>query len=180
MIEANTTQPAHRSLVAADVLVGGTCVLVILLPSQPRILCFSAANSSSVRMPSSRSLASSRNCAMGSSAGASGAGAGGGAAYCGCGSAYWGSSCAAQRFACRRETRLETEVAVPAMTAVRATPRSSPGISGWLPFSGGGGLGFHRLEGGEDALHGDAPAGDELPAGLADRDRDRGGPAVLP
>ena len=33
-----------------------------------------------------------------------------------------------QRVAWRRETRLLTAVAVPAMTAVRATPRSSPGM----------------------------------------------------
>ena len=33
----------------------------------------------------------------------------------------------------RRETRLLTAVAVPATTAVLATPLSSPGIS-WLPF----------------------------------------------
>ena len=37
-------------------------------------------------------------------------------------------SLAAQRPACRRETRLDTAVAVPAMTAVRAIPRSRPGM----------------------------------------------------
>ena len=40
-----------------------------------------------------------------------------------------GCSWAAQRPACRRETRFDTAVAVPAITAVRATPRISPGMS---------------------------------------------------
>src|SRR4051794_41722548 len=59
--------------------------------------------------------------------------AGGGAcwAYSGSGgaassAAAW--SLAAHRPAWRRDTRLETAVAVPAMTAVRATPRMRPGM----------------------------------------------------
>ena len=39
------------------------------------------------------------------------------------------SLCCVQRLAWRRDTRLETAVAVPATTAVRATPLSSPGMS---------------------------------------------------
>ena len=54
---------------------------------------------------------------------------GGCSAYC---ASFWSD----QRLACRRETRLETAVAVPATTAVRATPLISPGISRLLfPFS---------------------------------------------
>src|SRR3954447_422217 len=64
----------------------------------------------------------------GGAAGGGGAYWGGGAAYCCC-SAACCSSWLAQRPACRRDTRFETAVAVPAMTAVRATPRRSPGIS---------------------------------------------------
>ena len=37
-------------------------------------------------------------------------------------------SCPAHRFACRRDTRFDTAVAVPAITAVRATPRSKSGM----------------------------------------------------
>src|SRR5690349_6963162 len=88
---------------------------------------------------------------------------------------YRDSSCATQRLAWRRETRLLTAVAVPATTAVRATPRSNPGIRD--PFLGGG---LGRFELGEDGLHRDAAAGDELPAGLAQRGGDRRRPAVLP
>ena len=39
------------------------------------------------------------------------------------------ASCAPQRDAWRRLTRFETAVAVPATTAVRAIPRSSPGMT---------------------------------------------------
>src|SRR5512144_809499 len=56
-------------------------------------------------------------------------------AYCSCAypREYCSCSCAAQRPACRRETRLDTEVAVPAITAVLATPRIRPGIVILLP-----------------------------------------------
>src|SRR3954453_9138394 len=105
-------------------------------------------------------------------AGAAG-GAGPGAGACCC------SSCGAQRFPWRRDTRLLTLVAVPAMTAVRATPRNSPGMV-MAPRVSGGGVGVGRVEGGDDPLHGDPAARDELGAGLAQRDGDRSGPAVLP
>src|SRR5687768_6373982 len=95
-----------------------------------------------------------------SSAGASGGGGGG--------AAYWGSwayccwSSAAQRPAWRRETRLDTAVAVPATTAVRATPRRSPGMA--VPLSSSdcavGGLG--RLQGCEQRLNGDTATGHQL------------------
>src|SRR4029450_4438942 len=89
------------------------------LAHDARILAFCASNSASVRMPCAFRSARSFNCETVSVAVA---GAGGAAwAYC-C------SSCWAQRLACRRETRLETAVAVPATTAVRAIPRRSPGI----------------------------------------------------
>ena len=58
----------------------------------------------------------------------------GAAAACGSASAYCCSSCSAQRSPCRRETRFDTAVAVPAMTAVLAIPRRSPGISLLLPL----------------------------------------------
>ncbi len=48
----------------------------------------------------------------------------------GASSSYW----RCQRSPWRRETRLLTAVAVPATTAVRAIPRSSPGMV-WVPFS---------------------------------------------
>src|SRR3954468_987517 len=71
---------------------------------------------------------------------------GGGGAYCGGGGAYCcggGAACccsycscsycccswADHRPACRRDTRLDPAVAVPATTAVRATPRSNPGMT---------------------------------------------------
>src|SRR3954471_9023676 len=142
--------------------------------AQPRILAFWAANSSSVRMPSALSWASSRSLAMGSSSGAAGGGA-----YCGSGAySCWGSgwSLYPQRVACRRDTRLLTAVAVPATTAVRATPRSSPGI--WCSSWSVGRL--DRVERGEDGLDLEPAAGDELAAGAPDRHRDGGRPAVLP
>src|SRR5690348_1887316 len=75
---------------------------------------------------------------------ATGAGAGGGACcwYC-C------SSCCDQRFACRRDTRLDTAVAVPATTAVRATPRRSPGMVGPLCTSGSA---VDGVEGGDQVV----------------------------
>ena len=89
---------------------------------------------------------------------------------------------ARRRFLLRPALRLAARdavadaVAVPAMTAVRATPRSSPGMV--VPFSSDGGLG--RVERGDDGLDGNAAAGDELAAGAAQRDGDRRRPAVLP
>src|SRR3954453_3419648 len=122
-------------------------------------------------MPCCFSSPSCLSCSMGSGAGAAAAGGG----------AYWGSggcssySCCCQRLAWRRETRLLTAVAVPAIAAVRATPRSSPGMG---LLSSVGGLG--RFERREDGLDRETAAGDELAAGLPQRDRDRRGPAVLP
>ena len=99
---------------------------------QARIRAFCASNSASVRIPCDLSSARSLSWATVSLAGAVGAGAGGGAAYCGCCWAYCCSSCCAQRFACRRDTRFETAVAVPAIAAVRAIPLRSGMV---LPFS---------------------------------------------
>src|SRR4051812_13396020 len=61
------------------------------------------------------------------------------------------------------------------MTAVRATPRSSPGMNRLLSVRC-----FDGLERGDDGLDGQAPAGDQLAAGLAECDGDRRRPAVLP
>ena len=69
---------------------------------------------------------------------------------------------AAQRPCWRRETLLETWVAVPAITAVRATPRISPGMS--VPFSGYWDVGVVGFESREQRLDGDATAGDQLTA----------------
>jgi hypothetical protein len=92
----------------------------------PRTFAFCAANSASVRIPCSCRAASSLSCAIGSAA-AWGAGAGGGGGGGG-GSGACSYSWAPQRLAWRRDTRLLTAVAVPAMAAVRATPRISPGM----------------------------------------------------
>ena len=86
-------------------------------------------------------------------------------------------SWAAQRPACRRETRFETLVAVPAMTAVLATPRISPGIGS--SSSRVSGDGFDGVQGSDDRLHRDASAGDELAAGTPQGDGERGCPHVL-
>src|SRR3954468_12665778 len=83
---------------------------------------------------------------------------GGGSAYCCCWGAYCCSSCAAQRCPWRRLTRLETEVAVPAITAVRAIPRSSPGIVVLLARRLGG------VERGDQVLDRDPHVGDHLAA----------------
>ena len=104
-------------------------------PAQPRILAFCAANSSSVRMPWSRSSASCLSCSIGSGAGAAGAAVGGGSRTWA--PALHGPPLRPDGGAWRRDTRLLTAVAVPATAAVRATPRSSPAwcllaISGWL------------------------------------------------
>src|SRR6478672_1406591 len=83
---------------------------------------------------------------MGSGAGAAaGAGAGGGAC------SYCGSSCWDQRFACRRETRFETAVAVPATTATRAAPRSNGISDSFLRVCGFEGLGMLHEVGAGDA-----------------------------
>src|SRR5215470_576815 len=89
-------------------------------------------------------------------------------------------SWAAQRPACRRETRLDTAVAVPATTAVRATPRMSPGmpmtllsaVSSLVVFGGG-------VERGQDGLHRQPAGRDELPTAAAHRSRQGRGPLVL-
>src|SRR3954454_4062820 len=98
-----------------------------------RIWLFSSSNSASSSTPESRSSASCRSCAslvlVSVRGGPCGAGplCGAGSAYCGSGAA---SSCwCDHRFAWRRDTLLDTAVAVPATTAVRAIPRSSPGMS---------------------------------------------------
>src|SRR5215831_393804 len=95
-----------------------------------------------------------------------------------CSYACW--SWAAQRPACRRDTRFDTAVAVPAMTAVRATPRMSPGIGffllvGSVPVRGD----FRGVEGGEYRLHRDALAGDQLRTAAPKRRHQRGRPPVL-
>src|SRR4051812_15282346 len=108
----------------------------------------------------------------------SGAAAAGGGAGWGSGSSYcWAPSpWLDQRSPCRRETRLLTAVAVPAATATRATPRSSPG----MVISSRSGGGFHRVQRREDCLDGDAAASDELAAGATEGRGDRRRPAVLP
>src|SRR4051794_26772226 len=122
-------------------------------------------------MPWALSSPSSLSWSIAELAGA--AGAGGGAA-CGGASA---ASCWAQRLAWRRDTRLLTDVAVPAMTAVRATPRSNPGMVWFLALVGDG---LERVERRDEGLDGDAAAGDQLAAGPAQRRGDRGRPQVLP
>ena len=62
------------------------------------------------------------------------------------------------------------------MTAVRATPRSNPGMVDLL-FSVDG---FGGVERRDEGLHGDAAAGDELAAGTAECDGDGRRPEVLP
>ena len=115
---------------------GCTATLEARAPSEPlrsdgghmaRILAFCAANSASVRIPWSLSSARPFNCDTVSTGAATwGGGGGGGGAYC-CGCSCWD-----QRLACRLETRFDTAVAVPAITAVLATPLSSPGME--FPF----------------------------------------------
>src|SRR5215207_2103177 len=111
-----------------------------------------------------------------------GGGGGGGAccAYCCC---CWYCSCsycccswAAQRLPCRRETRFDTAVAVPAMAAVRATPRMSPGMG---RSSSGSGLGLEQVELGEDGLHRYPAAGHQLGAVSAQCPGERRRPRVL-
>src|SRR3954471_16017184 len=126
----------------------------------------------------------------GGAAGGGGAYWAGGAAYCCC-SAACCSSWLAQRPACRRDTRFDTAVAVPAMAAVLATPLISPGMTAsfsvrWISACGWtsadrlgrvGGLG--RVEGSQHGLDRDPAAGDQLAAGTAQRGRERRGPDVL-
>src|SRR6478752_3058243 len=111
-------------------------------------------------------------------------GGGGGAYCCCCGGGSWAYCCCswdAHLPACRRETRLDTAVAVPAMAAVRATPRMRPGMTCVPVLSrsdlGGGGVG--RVDSGQHGLDGDAAAGDQLSAALANRQGERSGPDVL-
>src|SRR4051794_25136138 len=79
---------------------------------------------------------------MSSSGGAAaGAGAAGASSYC-CG------CCWSYRLACRRATRPDTAVAVPATTAVRVAMRSSPMVLPLVNVSGAG-----DLAGGYDGLH---------------------------
>ena len=81
---------------------------------------------------------------------------------------------AAHLLAWRRDTLLDTWVAVPAMTAVRATPRMRPGMSGLLCASS-----VVDAERGEQRLDRDSSEGDQLTAATPDRCRERRRPAVL-
>ena len=103
--------------------------LVLLVQFTPwRILAFWASNSASVRTP--EAFSSPRLLELLERIGG-GSRRGGGLLVLLLGTGP-GRSWPAQRFAWRRETRFETAVAVPAITAVRATPRSK-GIC-LLPF----------------------------------------------
>src|SRR3954447_3692187 len=138
--------------------------------AQARIFAFWAANSSSVSTPWAFRSARSLSWWIGSTAGAAGAG-GGGAAYCCCGSSGAASSRAhLPSWRCR--TRPATDEAVPATTAVRAIPRSSPGMT--APFRSSG-----RLDGVDQVLVRDALVVDEDAAVRMDGGDERGGPAVL-
>src|SRR3954447_17428732 len=90
------------------------------------------------------------------------------------GTGAWASSCWAQRSPWRLETRLLTDVAVPAMTAVRAIPLRSPGILFLLLACGLG-----RVERGDDLVDRDPAGSDQLAARLADGGRERRRPGVL-
>src|SRR5881394_454327 len=124
-------------------------------------------------MPCSLSAASSLSCSIVDCSDA-GAGAGGAAA---CGGGACCASCAPQRSAWRRDTRLLTAVAVPATTAVRATPLSSPGIDRSSRSWSGRRLG--GVERGKHVLDRYASAGDQLAARAANGGRERRRPAVL-
>ena len=90
---------------AAMVLLRGRTVVYVVSRQTPaRILAFWASNSASVRTPAVFSSPSCLSCSSGSGAGSAAIGAG---------SWYWACSSWDQRFACRRETRFETAVAVP-------------------------------------------------------------------
>src|SRR6516165_6414880 len=127
---------------------------------------FSTSNSACVRMPCSFMSASRWSSARSGPSLCAGAGA----AYCCC--SYCGSSCAAQRFAWRRDTRFETAVAVPATTAVRATPRMSPGMMCPLSL-------LERVERLGDGGERNVSRGDELGVAVAKRLHEVGGPAIL-
>src|SRR5207344_961212 len=155
-----------------------------------RILFFSAWNSASVRTPwalSSPSCLSCSSLSEVSSAGAAAACGGGAYACCCCCCSYCCCcSCSDQRPACRRETRLETAVAVPATTAVRPTARMRPGITVLFPSPPCGLLDlslplvlFSGVERGENCLHRDPTAGNELGATAPQCRRKRRGPGVL-
>ena len=93
---------------------------------------------------------------------------------------YWSAAAwSCQRLACRRETRLDTAVAVPATTAVLPTARSRPGIS--LPFLRSVRLGLRCLESSRAAMiafTGIAPLPHEL-CSPAKGGRERRRPRVL-
>src|SRR3954471_7347216 len=138
--------------------------------AQARIFAFWAANSSSVSTPCAFRSARSLSWWIGSTAGGAGAG-GGGAAYCCCGSSGAASSRAhLPSWRCR--TRPATDEAVPATTAVRAIPRSSPGMT--APFRSSG-----RLDGVDQVLVRDALRVDEDAAVCMDCGDERCSPAVL-
>ena len=100
-------------------------------------------------------------------------GGAGGCADCCCSYCCW--SCAPQRPAWRRETRFDTAVAVPATTAVLATPLSRPGMINpfllcWrLVAIGSAGRLVDRVQRRQEGLHGDPPARHELSAGASHR-----------
>src|SRR4051795_10846073 len=135
-----------------------------------RIFAFWAANSSSVSTPCAFRSARSLSWWIGSTGGAAGAGGGGGA-YCCCGSSGAASSRAhLPSWRCR--TRPATDEAVPATTAVRAIPRSSPGMT--APFRSS-----ERLDGVDQVLVRDPLVVDEDAAVRVYRGDEWGRPAVL-
>ena len=81
----------------------------------------------------------------------------------------------AQRLACLRDTRFDTAVAVPAMTAVRATPRRSPGMV--LSFLAGSAVGC--VEGRGDGVLRDVSGGYQFRVTSAQRLDEGCCPAVL-
>ena len=131
MIEANTIQPVHAALGGGAAARSNLASVLVIGPlPQPRIFASrrrTPRRSGSRRRAAWRARAAGRRCRPPGPPAPARAAAPGTAAP----AAGW-LSCEAQRFAWRRETRLLTEVAVPAMTAVRATPRSNPGMFVWL------------------------------------------------
>src|SRR4051794_19183734 len=135
-----------------------------------RTFSFCTWNSASVRTPESRSSPSSLSVVS-----LSGCGSAGGASWappsCGC-------SSPAQRFACRRDTRVETAVAVPAPTAVRAIAGRSGIVflpsREWLD-----GRCLELVERFEDCVDRDPAVRDDLCAAAPDRRDERSRPAVL-
>src|SRR3954451_12503092 len=154
----------------------------------PSTFAFAPANSSSVNKPCACKPARrwiSSDTSEPPPAGAAGAAGGayccGGGAYCCCGGGAYccfclyacAASCVSHRRAWRRDTRLDTAVAVPAMTAVRAIPLISP-ISGSFPSC--------RLEGLADVcddLRRHPHLIDELATGVAHGRDERDRPEVL-